>query len=165
MSILVIRHGLSEANDRNRVGGLAFDAEQASLMPDGLDKARQLQITLESSYGIDPSSVPAATSKLLRAHQTAQEAGFTTTNQYSQLDEVKHGMNLAELRTMLDYGQLPQIALQEAQATLEDRPNELVWFTHGLRIAGLCALLGVYQDERLIPRFCEIRELPIVVAA
>lgn len=161
MSVLVIRHGLSQANNRDNVGNLAFAAETAPLMDQGLEQARKVGEALCKQWGLTPAETPVATSELLRTHQTAEAAGFTITKPYPQLDEVKHGMNLFELRTMLDYGQLPGVALQAAYETLQERPTETVWFTHGLRIAGLCALLGVYQDERLIPRFCEIRELPI----
>ena len=152
---------MSTANNRYRVGSQAFAAEDAPLLEQGHYQALQLENTLSDDYGIDLANTPAATSELLRTQQTAQYAGFYVTRQYPQLDEVKHGMVLKEFRTLLDYGQLPRIALQAAYETLEDRPTEAVWFTHGIRIAGLCALLGVYQDRRLIPKFCEIRELPI----
>lgn len=153
MSILVIRHGLSEANNRDNIGSLAFAAEDAPLMEQGHNQAIQLRDVLLGTYHTVPEVTPAATSELLRTKQTAKDAGFCITQAYAQLDEVKHGMDLGELRTMLDYGQLPRIALEAAAQTLQERPAEAVWFTHGLRIAGLCALLGVYQDQRLIPPF------------
>ena len=162
MPVIVVRHGLSEANNRNNVGNLAFASETAPLMELGRQQARALRPMLNDEYSINPSATPAATSELLRTQQTAQEAGFLTLKAYSCLDEVKHGMELTSLRAILDEGMLPSIALQSAEAVLNNPPpEESIWFTHGLLIAGLCAALGVHQDRRLIPRFCEARELPI----
>lgn len=130
-------------------------------MPAGHEQARAMGRLLLDHYGIDSSLTPVAVSRLARTRQTARSAGFVAITPYGQLNEVKHGMELAELRTMLDAGKLPEIALREAEATLKNPPQQSVWITHGLRIAALCAVLDVYQNERLIPRFCEIRELPI----
>ena len=161
MSILVGRHGLSGANNRNNIGTLAFASEQAPLMDDGRVQARNMGEQFEVKFGVDPASTPVATSELTRTRQTAEEAGFVAITAYSCLDEIRHDMDLRELRAMLDRGELPPVAIVMAEETLANPPKENVWISHGLRIAGLCAVLGVHQDERLIPRFCEIRELPI----
>ena len=161
MSILVVRHGLSEANNRRNIGTLAFASEQAPLMPAGHEQARAMGRLLMDHYSIDSQLTPVAVSRLARTQQTASSAGFLDITPYTQLDEVKHGIELAELRAMLDAGKLPEIALREAEATLNNPPQQAIWITHGLRIAALCAVLGVHQNERLIPQFCEIRELPI----
>ncbi len=161
MSILAVRHGLSQANNHHNIGTLAFASEQAPLMPAGHEQARAMGQLLMDHYGIDSQLTPVAVSRLARTQQTASSAGFLDIMTYGQLDEVKHGMELAELRAMLDAGKLPEIALREAEATLKNPPQQDIWITHGLRIAALCTVLNTYQNERLIPRFCEIRELPI----
>jgi hypothetical protein len=162
MPVLVIRHGLSQANNRENIGSPAFGHRDAELMDLGREQARNIPVDLLRHFGIVDTDCFVATSTLLRTIQTATEAGFAKQHQYSQLDEVEHkGLEGTELRAMLRDNQLPPVALTAAAVTLEKPPTEKVWFTHGLRIAGLCALLGVHRDERLIPRFCEIRELPI----
>jgi hypothetical protein len=163
MSTLVIRHGISEANNRDNIGKPAFGHKDAELMPLGRQQARAVPGKLLAHYGIASSGIIVATSTLRRTQQTASDAGFPTARQrqYEQLDEIEHGINGLELRAMLDAGILPEVALTGAQLTLESTPSQKIWFTHGLRIAGLCAILGVYQEEPLIPYFGEIRELPI----
>lgn len=155
------RHGLSAANDRNNIGTLAFAHEQAPLIDLGKEQAQIMGELLVKSYGINPISEPVATSEMRRTEQTAEEAGFKSITRYSLLDEVRHGMDLLEMRAMLDQGKLPPIAIRMAEETLNDPPEERVWISHGLRIAGICAVLGVHQDKRLIPRFCEIREIDL----
>ena len=161
MPILAIRHGLSHANNRDNIGTLAFASEQARLMCDGYHQARAMGKLLIDTYDIDVAHTPVAASRLLRTQQTAVAAGFLELYCYPQLDEVKHGMDLLELRTTLDSGKLPPAAIAAAEQTLANPPRQDIWITHGLRIAALCAVLGVHQNERLIPRFCEVRELPI----
>lgn len=158
MPILVIRHGLSEANNRE---SLAFGSSTASLMDKGREQARQLGHLLSTKYALSTAATAVATSRLQRTQETAREAGFLNLSTYSVLDEVEHGMELTILREALDKKQLPAAAVEVAQAVLEDPPRESVWITHGLVIAGLCQVLGVCQDARFIPRFCEIRELPV----
>jgi broad specificity phosphatase PhoE len=161
MSVLVGRHGLSEANNYNNVGTLAFASEEAPLMKLGHEQARAMGEILISRYGIIPPYTPVASSVLRRTQQTAHSAGFVDIRTYTQLDEVNHGIDLGELRVTLDRGELPHVAIEAAETTLANPPGEDIWISHGLRIAGLCAVLGVYQNERLIPRFCELRKLPI----
>ncbi len=86
--------------------------------------------------------------------------------QYPQLNEVVHGYELTYLGQTLDAGQLPPAALATAEFLLANRPPEGIWITHGLVIAGLYEVLGLAPKRRLsrkelIPRFCEIRVLPI----
>ena len=161
MSILLVRHGLSEANNRANVGGMAFGAASAPLMKLGRDQAALARAVLEDQYGIELENTAVATSDLLRTQQTARLAGFTTLRSYAQLDEVKHGLDPLRLRAILDSGQLPKIAIEAAEVTLANPPAEKVWFSHGLRIAGVCAVLGIHQELRLIPRFCEIRQIEL----
>ena len=161
MSVLVVRHGLSQANNRENIGTLAFAAEQAPLMHQGHEQARAMGQLIIAHYGITPSTTDVATSTLLRTQQTATSAGFLHVTPYTALDEIHHHLPLNDLRAMLDAGKLPAVAITEAEETLTHPPAEAVWITHGLRIAALCAVLGVHQQTRLIPRFCEVRELPI----
>lgn len=131
----------------------------------GIGQARQMGTVLERDYGIDVSETPVAVSELRRSQETAFFAGFKRLVVYTSLNEIDHGLNLPDLRAMLDAGQLPAMANEGAAAILEDPPVEPVWITHGLVIAGLCAVTGIDQGSRLIPRFCEIRELPLTPQA
>ena len=160
MDRLIIRHGLSEANNRNNLGTLAFASKDAPLMPKGIEQAQKLGVVLRQKYPADTLDTAIACSELLRAQQTAQEAGFSQIIPYSILNEVEHGMDLKSLRSMLDSGELPQSALDTAETILESPPREGIIFTHGLVIAGLTEVLGLSQNYgRLIPRFCEVREI------
>jgi len=161
MEILLVRHSISEANNRENVGYMAFAAKDAPLMPQGEVMAHTLGKTFRDVYNVVPEITEVATSELLRAKQTAQFAGFTSLHAYAHLDEVVHGIPLKDLKEMLKNGELPDIALEEAQKTLDNPPKEGVWVTHGLRIAGICSLLNVHQDKRLIPQFCEIRPIQL----
>jgi hypothetical protein len=164
MSVLVIRHGLSEANNRDNIGTLAFASKDAPLMELGREQARNLNIVLSIEYGIDVIDTPVATSELRRAQETAERAGFRKMLIYPALNEVAHGIALQGLREMLDQKQLPGVALEAARVILEEPPAQRIWVTHGLIIAGLCQMLDVAREARFIPRFCEIRELPIYMA-
>lgn len=158
MPIFVIRHGLSFANDNK---SLAFASSEAHLMPEGIAQASQLGFKLRNDYSIDPQTTEIAVSQFNRASETASSAGFTKFTKYPLLNEITHGMNLIDLRASLDRGVLPQAAIEGAEYILEHPPTEAIWVTHGLVIAGLCKVLGIYQKDNLIPRFCEIRQLPI----
>ena len=158
MSVLVVRHGLSHANNRE---SLAFANSSAGLKRDGRDQARVLGLVLRTNHHIDTSSTEVAVSEYKRTFETAKGAGFLKLAKYSILNEIDHGMTFKDLRALLDEGILPDAAILGAEAILQDPPDESIWVTHGLVIAGLCRVLGVNQEDRLIPRFCEIRELPL----
>lgn len=160
MSTPVARHALSQANNVENIGTLAFAHKDAPLMEKGHEQAKDLGILLPERYGITPSLTPIATSELARTQQTASSAGFVALQSYAQLNEVLHGMDGHELRAMLDRRKLPSAAIQAAEAVLANPPKEEFWISHGLLIAGMCAVTGVYQNERLIPRFCEVRVIP-----
>lgn len=163
MRKLVIRHSLSEANNRENLGTPAFASADAPLMDGGRIIANVLGITLHDTYHIDTVEAFAATSTMLRTSETAVCAGFDPRHlvAYPILDEVQKSRDFIELRTMLDAGIVPPEAIEAAYRVLENPPQEEIWFTHGLVIAGLCKVLGVYQDARVVPRFCEVRELVI----
>lgn len=129
-------------------------------MEQGWEMARELGTTLRLGYGVAPDT-PVAVSELKRTQQTARGAGFDKLSVYPALNEVAHGVPLPGLREMLDRQQLPEVALETAEAILADPPAETIWITHGLVIAGLCRVLGDERYERFIPRFCEIRQLSL----
>jgi len=160
---LVIRHSLSEANNRANFGTPAFASADAPLMQEGRMMAAELGVDLHEKYELNTDATIAATSTMLRTQQTATGAGFDVSNlrPYSVLDEVPRMREFIELRAMLDAGIVPPEAIEAAYRLLKDPPEEEVWFTHGLVIAGLCKVLGVYQNERTVPKFCEIRELNV----
>jgi broad specificity phosphatase PhoE len=162
MSIIVIRHALSEANNHANIGTMAFGAKEAPLMKEGREQAKQRAKTLRTEYSVDAVSTPAAISRLRRTQETATYLGFTQLSRYAALDEVEHGMEGVELRSLLDSGRLPSSAILAVESLLQDPPRERVWVTHGLVIAGLCRVLNVSANyERLIPRFCEVRQLSL----
>ena len=162
MSKILVRHGLSEANNRNNHGNLALAGASAPLMKEGFAQAREAGQLLVARYGVEILSEPAAVSTMRRTQETADTLGLTNQTLYPELQEVAHGMDLADLRQLLSSGDLPDAALRTAEDLLDNPPAEGLWVTHGLVIAGLCRVLGVERDyDRLIPRFCEIRELPI----
>jgi len=159
MSKFLIRHGLSQANNR---GSLAFASDAAPLMDEGRNQARLAADVLRSRHDIVDFTQTVAVSGMRRTHETAESMGFMNLHEYPGLSEVNHGVDLAELRKMLDQDKLPDAALRAAERIMNDPPTEEIWVTHGLVIAGLCKHLGVEDRAmRLVPKFCEIRRLPI----
>lgn len=161
MSVLVIRHGLSEANNRENIGTLAFAGIDSPLMRQGQSQAEDLGYRLSVNYGIQQAEVYVATSELRRTQETAEIAGFRQITPYAILNEVQHGFELPVLKEMIKNRILPPAAATAAELVLVAPPEQAIWITHGLVIAGLCAALGVYQNKTFVPKFCEIRELPI----
>lgn len=161
MSILVIRHGLSEANNRENYGTPAFGNPEASLMPAGREQASVLGELLVSDFGIELESEPVAVSMMRRTQETAIVAGFIKLHLYSELNEEKGNMTDAETRTALQARRPPAATIAAAKQLIECPPEEKIWVTHALLIATICQELGVYQDERFTPKFCEVRELPL----
>ncbi|MEV6768734.1 phosphoglycerate mutase family protein [Nocardia sp. NPDC051030] len=159
MTVLVVRHGLSEANNRANVGTAAFGAADAPLMVLGHQQARAVGVRLRDRYGLAPD-IEVAVSTMLRTQQTARSAGFIRQTVHPALDEVRL-TDLAETRRAIDAEELPEAARAAAARVLERPPAQRVWFTHGLLIAALCAALDLPSASRFIPRFCEIRELPL----
>lgn len=162
MSKLVIRHSLSEANNRHNYGRPAFGHPDAPLMSEGRLIAQRMGLTLQDTHRVIPDTTPVAVSNMLRAQETAREAGFVQLNPYEILNEVDTRLPHPELRAMIDSRQHTDVALRAAKLILENPPEERVWVTHGLVIASLCEVIGVARKfEHFVPKFCEIRELPI----
>lgn len=162
MSKFVGRHSLSEANNRNNYGKPAFGHPDAPLMPEGRGIAQGMGVEFEVVHGIIPITTPAAVSKMLRAQETAREAGFIDLTEYEILNEVDTKLPHPDLKATMAKRESTEVALNTAELILRNPPKENVWFTHGLVIAGLCDVLGIAdQFENFVPKFCEIRELPI----
>jgi phosphohistidine phosphatase SixA len=161
MSILVVRHGLSEANNRENYGTPAFGNPDAGLMPKGEDQARNLGDLLVRDFGVDLTTEPVAVSELRRTQETAQYAGFQNLVIYKALNEEKGGLTDKEVLDYLVNRRSPDATIRAVRALIDNPPVERIWFTHAFVIATLCNELGVYGNARFTPRFCEVRELPI----
>lgn len=158
MSKLIIRHGLSEANDRESA---AFGLATAPLKPEGIIHGIETGLLLRELYGIDPETTAAAASTMLRSQQTARAAGFLSVRHYALLDEV-NVPKTREFSERIGKGMIINEALTAADELLANPPKEAIWFSHGYLIAALCHRLGIdTTDKRFIPHFGEVRELPI----
>lgn len=166
MSILVIRHALSEANNRENRGTPAFGDPNAALMEEGKEQARKRGKVLRERYGLNLKLTSVAVSNLRRTRETAELMGFDSDNihPYDELNEVGQGTKKESLEAMIEgvrRGELPEMVLAAARAIRDARLEEKVWVTHGLVIAGLCRIANIHHRfDRVIPRFCEVRELP-----
>ena len=159
MSVIVARHGLSEANDQ---ASLAFGSPNAHLMEHGRVRARELGQVLRHVYQVNVDEEVVATSRLLRTQETAEVAGFRRIVVNSLLDEATTGLSFEEIIEARRTRIAPHTAITVAEAILENPPEQGVWITHGLVIVGLCEVLGIaHQFEKFIPKFCEARMLPI----
>lgn len=161
MRILAIRHQISEANNRENYGTPAFGNPDAPLMPQGREAAPEIGERLEREYGFVIADQVVATSMMRRTQETAIAAGFRWLHVYPELNEEKGGLPDNEIREALTARTPPEATVQAAHALIENPPQEPIWFAHGLLIATLCQELEVHQDQRFVPRFGEIRELPI----
>lgn len=161
MSVLVIRHGFSAANDREQYGTPAFGNPDSSLMPHGKEQATQLGKKLVNEYGLDLTTEPVAVSELRRTQETAIVAGFRWLHLFPELNEEKGGVSDEEVRIMLHQRRSPEATIEAARRIIANPPQERVWVTSAWIIATLCQELDVHQDLRYTPKFCEIRELPL----
>ena len=161
MSKLVIRHGLSGANDKERYGTPAFGNPQASLMHAGVEQATQLGEFLTEKFGIVVQDEPVAVSEMLRTQETAIFAGFRILTIYPELNEEKGGLSDAAVRKALNTRHSPEAVIRAARLIIENPPTENVLITHAFVIATICKELGVYGSLRFHPKFCEVRELPL----
>jgi broad specificity phosphatase PhoE len=157
----VARHGFSAANNRDNFGTPAFGNPDAPLEELGREQARLMGYQLKNEFGINLRSTAVAVSSLRRSQETAQEAGFHKLRIYSQLDEIEHGLSYEELGEALQTASPPQTAFDAVDLMINDPPPEGVWVTHALRIATLCRVQNVYQDARFLPKFGEIRSIPV----
>lgn len=156
-----MRHGLSEANNRENYGTPAFGNPEAPLMPAGREQATALGSKLFAVYGIEVATVPVAVSMMRRTQETAIVAGFRKLFLYPELNEEKGNMSDADTATALKMRKPPEATRIAARHLIEHPPVEKLWVTHALLIATICQELGIYETERFTPKFCEIRELPL----
>ena len=166
MSIIVVRHApFREAYNDPLRGyqqvGPQLTEEGRTMIP------KELVPSLEK-HRIDPKDSRVAISNSSWTRLTAEAAGFKDDGMtaYGYLDDVAQGMERSVLHALLKAGKLPKAAIRRAKEILTDPPQESVWISHGLVIAGLCEVLGVTADfERPVPQFCEVRVLDIAAYA
>jgi len=141
---------------------LAFANQNTPLIEEGKRDIQALALRLPNDYNIVPSRTRAAVSEYTRAQQTARLLNFQIERPDPLLNEVDHGMQVDLLRAALKRGELPEAALRAADTVLRKPPEPDVWITHGLLIAGLCAVLEIADEfESKIPHTCEVRLLPL----
>ncbi|CAN5611368.1 hypothetical protein BH23PAT2_BH23PAT2_06480 [soil metagenome] len=161
MSVLVMRHGLSEANNRENYGTPVFGNPEASLMLEGRQQAIALGGKLATEFSIELAVVPVAVSMMRRTQETAIVAGFRKLSIYPELNEEKGDMSDADTVIALKTRCPPEATKIAARYLIKHPPQEKLWITHALLIATICQELEVYENERFTPRFCEVRELPL----
>lgn len=167
--VKVIRHAHSTANDANVPEGsaadLAFANRNAEISDRGKGQCVAFARTLRE-HGIDVKRTPVAVSEYTRTKQTALLLGFPEEliKVYPVLNEVDYGMDLTALRESLRKNEIPPIAFAAVRKStlkvLQNQPPEKIWITHGLLIAGLTHWVEA-EYERLVPRQCEMRYLPL----
>ncbi|MCL2173717.1 histidine phosphatase family protein [Candidatus Saccharibacteria bacterium] len=158
--ILLIRHALSEANNRDNIGKPIHGSWGAPLMDEGREQAKELGKTLETIYGIDVANTPVAVSEIRRAQETAEYAGFTELQAYSSLNEFDADDWPGLLQDLAD-GHPPRQLLDCARELLANPPEENIWITHGVLIAAIGYVLRVERYGRQYPYFCEITPITI----
>ena len=156
MRKLLIRHELSEANNRDNWGTEAFGHADASLMPLGAERAPRIGYILETQHGIDLSYAQVAVSAMRRTQETARYAGLQHAVVYPELNELS--LTFDEIIEGKQRSTPPTRAIEQIQPLLDNPPHENIWFTHGFVIATICHVRGLAYD-RFIPRFGEIRTI------
>ena len=175
--VYIVRHGVSKANDHNNP---AFGSPDAGLIPFGVEQAKAMGEHFETLGYHDRSDTPVAVSRMKRTRQTANAAGFFTLRQYGLLDELDLSLqekwqikqtwkpadkkesedtrnNWPEIRERI----IPERFTNETRYLLNNRPEENIWITHGLRARAIFNLLELYQEHNeFIMGFTEIRKLP-----
>lgn len=141
----IYRHGQSFAN----INGFALEGREERLTRKGVDQATGLGAEL----ALGRQEV--ATSTFRRAKETALYAGFVCV-EYTLLDEIQTESSRQEILRDAMRGILPYEVHQRANDILENPPDQEIWITHALVIAGLR-----YEQEEglkgreLISRYCE----------
>lgn len=163
MEILLVRHGFLRPGDELRQ---KMDLDGPQLHSYGIMQARRvggvLLQKLDRSQWESPEYAPVAVSEALCTQQTAQHAGFTKQQVYSQLNEI--GPNDGEPAWDLTAARgIPETGLRAARALLEQPPEESMWFTHPLLMAAIYQVLEqpTPNQYRFTPDGCEV--WPIVI--
>lgn len=162
MEKILIRHGLSEANNRDNIGTPLFGHSQAGLMELGRTQAQNVGHDLRSLYSIDTDTARAATSTMLRTQETAHCAGFEPDRlqSYTVLDEISNRVSRDQIVQALRDKLPPTEAIEQVQELLTDPPEEDIWFTHGFVIATICHVRGLEYPD-FIPKHGTIRRVDI----
>lgn len=155
MTYYLIRHGKTDASDFDRA---KYGAQGAPLNDIGILQAERLRNDL-AKHGIIPADTEVASSELLRAVQTAQQAGFVHINTNALLNEINTGDIQTTIKLLLE-GKVPNLALERAEAILNNPPKAKVWVTHGLVIAAVRYVLGMTEGA-LEPENCGIVKINI----
>lgn len=151
---LLICHAQTDAN---RVTRQAFGKQGAPLNDVGIQQATLLRQQV-LAYHLEPTNEPVAVSGLLRTKQTAEIAGFTQIIVNSVLNEI-NTPDPQKTSMLIRRGILPEEATAAARKVLANPPKEMIWITHGLLIAAILVELKLAAPRKLIPGFCEIREI------
>jgi len=130
-------------------------------MPAGREQAANLGELFVVAYGIELPEETVAVSMMRRSQETAIVAGFRKLHIYPELNEEKGGMTDRETREALTSRRPPEPTIRAALYLIENPLLENVWVTHALLIATMCQELGVYTNDRFVPKFGEVRELPL----
>lgn len=162
MDKLLVRHGLSQANNRENFGTPLFGHPDAELMELGWDHAREAGRVLVNRYNSNPAIERVATSRMKRTQQTAEGAGYLPENMtaYPLLDELTMHVTYEQLGESIRDEKPPPIAIDKVEELLSNPPEEQIWFTHGFVIATICYIRGIPYTT-FIPKFGEVRELSI----
>ena len=169
MTVYVVRHSAPNFE----TGTLGYYAHLNVPQPGSPDELSEMGMHNAASLAtklmgkglfVDGSDVLAAVSEHSLTRQTALHAGFHYDEQveHALLNEVElPDMTHDELAEVLRRDELPNLVLERAQQLIEDPPEQGVWFTHGLVVAGLTKVLDVRHQRLLVPNYGEIRALPL----
>ncbi len=170
MKKILVRHSLSYANDKESP---AFGRPEAHLREAGIQHAKMLRPVFEKILGSKFNSTIVAVSEMNRAQETANYAGFKKQRTYSRLNEYD-GDSKRQAMAFVANGDFDNAANSLAVYSndlISTPPEEDIWFTHGLVIAGLTwakdyeeIRIGDFEARkanRFIPYFTSLRILDI----
>ena len=155
-TILLIRHAKAIGGRYDRH---LFPEEGAPLSDQGVEDAKSLNDTLQN-LNIDFQQT-VAVSELLRTKQTAIYAGFQYVKQYDVLNEIDSGMAEPELEELIKNKEVPRQAVIAAKRLLKNPPEEDIWVTHGMLIAGIGHVLNIPTTDLYIPDMASITKIVI----
>ncbi len=155
-TIFLIRHAKASGGRYDRH---LFPKEGAPLSDQGINDAKQLKFKLLNE-NIDFQQT-VAVSELVRTKQTAINAGFQHLKAYSMLNEIDSGMPELELEKFIKNKQVPKKAVIAAKRLLKNPPDEDIWVTHGMLIAGIGHVLKIPTTDFYIPDMASITKIVI----
>ncbi|MDQ5913311.1 MAG: alpha-ribazole phosphatase [Patescibacteria group bacterium] len=155
-TILLIRHAKAIGGRFDRH---LYPKEGAPLSDQGIKDAKHLSVQLENEK-IDLKQT-VAVSELIRTKQTAIYAGFQHVRIYDTLNEIESGMPEPELEKLLKNIEVPKKAITAAKRLLNSPPEEDIWVTHGMLIAGIGHVLNIPTTDLYIPDMASITKIHI----